>query len=508
MSRRVLTAMGIAAVLMACLPTTATPTVSPTPVRPTATVAQITPTFTPAACVPDAAYVADVTIPDGTPVEPGGSFTKTWRVRVEADCGGPFAAELIFDGGAEMGGPPAVPVSMPSEGGEVDVSVPLTAPMEPGTYRAYWRLRTQEGLIFGPRLFVEIVVPSPTETPTAPPPSQPVLAVLDARKDVWLFMADGEPYPSPISDPHLLPAWPEEGPTQAMGDTLYYVAEGSIWSVSLDGAVREVYRLSESVIAVDSFLISPDGWRLALATQEWVEGGIAPALSVYRLESEAAVHVEPPDPDTDHAFAAVAWTPEGDLIYAHTPWGIGGYILFGGYLSLHRWDGTTSHILFDPAAGYSFCIYALSLDQTLVAHSCNPPSPPNQQMKIYNLESLTETVLPAMADQGQMGAAHFSASNRWLAYSIARGEPDREAGSVVVVPSDVSAAPEVIYHVEGGHVVVRSWVGEDWLLVERYMGGEAHRWDHRDLLLIARDGSEVRLLASDARFLGVLSPEE
>ncbi|HHS98406.1 MAG TPA: hypothetical protein ENK08_11050, partial [Chloroflexi bacterium] len=151
MSRRMLVTLGIAAVLMACLPTTATPTPSPPPISPTATISTGGITPTPTVCVPDAAYVADVTIPDGTMMDPGTSFVKTWRVRVEEDCGGPFMAELIFDGGTDMGGPPSVPVTMPAEGNEVDVSVQLAAPQEPGTYRSYWRFRTQEGLVFGPR---------------------------------------------------------------------------------------------------------------------------------------------------------------------------------------------------------------------------------------------------------------------------------------------------------------------------------------------------------------------
>jgi len=501
MSRRAVWLLIVAGITMACLPTVGTPTPTPTVELPSPTpTAEISPT--PSVCIPQAAYVADITIPDGTPVDPGVSFTKTWRVRVDEDCGGPFPAELIYDGGADLNGPPTTPVTMPAEGGEVDVSVQLIAPQEPSTYRAYWRFRTQEGIIFGPRLYVEIVVPSPTVTPTVVPAPQPALAMLWAQKDAWLFTLEGTPYPSPIVDPDDLPAFPEEGPAQAMGDTLYYLSGGSIWSASLDGTVEEVFALPESTSHVQGFLISPDHRWLALALEERMESGIAPTLTVIPLDGGLPVAVEPATAETDHAYMPLAWTPEGDLIYAHTPWGIGGYILFGGYLSLHRWDGSTSHVLFDPTATYSFCIYTLSPDRTLVAHSCNPPSPPNLQMKIYNLRTLTEVVIPMMADQGQMGAAYFSPSGQWLAYSAARGDPDREAGSVVIVPSDGSTSPDVIYHTEGGYVAVRGWVDEDWLVVQRHTG----MGEHWDLLLMSRDGDTVRLLASDAYFLGVLQP--
>jgi hypothetical protein len=45
-------------------------------------------------------------------------------------------------------------------------------------------------------------------------------------------------------------------------------------------------------------------------------------------------------------------------------------------------------------------------------------------------------------------------------------------------------------------------VDEEWLLVERFTGTGS------DLLLMKRDGGSIRLLVSDATFLGVLWPAE
>lgn len=45
-----------------------------------------TPTKQAEACTPDSEYVADITIPDGTLVKPGDSFTKTWRIRNDGTC--------------------------------------------------------------------------------------------------------------------------------------------------------------------------------------------------------------------------------------------------------------------------------------------------------------------------------------------------------------------------------------------------------------------------------------
>lgn len=148
---------------------TATPTLTPTPTAthtPTSTFTPTpTPTFTPT-CIPRAIYIEDVTIPDGTEVEAGEVFTKTWRLEVLQDCGGPFSAVMIHDKGPHMGSPPTRPVRMPAQGEQLDVSVMLTAPTPPGTYETYWLFNTSRGERFGPHLFVAIVVPTPTPTPT------------------------------------------------------------------------------------------------------------------------------------------------------------------------------------------------------------------------------------------------------------------------------------------------------------------------------------------------------
>lgn len=506
MDRRAVLAlvMLVMLVALACLPTGGTPTTTPaaeTP-SPSATPLPSIPMPSPSVCVPQADYVADVSIPDGTLFDPGEDFAKTWRVRVTEDCGGPFAAQVVYDGGADLKSPPTVPVTMPAQGGEVDVSVSLVAPAEPGTYKAYWRFRTLEGLLFGPRLYVEIVVPEPI-TPT-PPSSGLAIAIAGGREDAWLLTLEGDPYPSPITDPMSLPALPEKGGpgVQVMGDTLYYLSGNGIWSASLGGETHQIYIPTGLTGEIEGFALSSDRRWLGLAMVDFAVGGVGPFIVVVPLPDGSPIVVEQPGADTDRAYMPLAWTPDGKLLYAHTPWGIGGYILFGGFLDIYRWEPGLNRPVFAPSEEYSFCVLALSSDQTLVAHRCNPPQPQNPQMKIYNLRTDTEVSIVGVADQNQMGAAHFSPSSQRLAYSVARGDPDNEAGSVVIVPSDGSISPNVIYHTEGGYAAAQGWVDEEWLLVERFTGTGS------DLLLMKRDGGSIRLLASDATFLGVLWPAE
>ena len=97
-----------------------------------------------------AKFVADVTIPDGVPVEPGFPFKKTWRLKNIGTCTWTRAYSLVFVGGEQMGGLSAVnfPNDVPP-GTTVDISVDLTAPTNPGVYRGYWQLRNPSGGLFG-----------------------------------------------------------------------------------------------------------------------------------------------------------------------------------------------------------------------------------------------------------------------------------------------------------------------------------------------------------------------
>jgi hypothetical protein len=105
--------------------------------------------------------VSDVTIPDDTVLDPGESFEKTWRVENSGTCAWGPETELVYESGARMGGPDSVSVGAVAVGAEVDVSVNLEAPTEPGTYRGDWELEAADGTRFGPGLYVRIVVPEP-----------------------------------------------------------------------------------------------------------------------------------------------------------------------------------------------------------------------------------------------------------------------------------------------------------------------------------------------------------
>lgn len=131
----------------------------------------IPPTETPQPC--DAAgFIQDVTIPDGTKMTPGQTFTKTWRLRNNGACTWNTSYAIVFVGGDALGAPAAV--NLPGNVAPfatVDVSVTMRAPMTPGKYISNWKLRNSTGVVFGILgdhpfyVQIEVIAVTPTYTP-------------------------------------------------------------------------------------------------------------------------------------------------------------------------------------------------------------------------------------------------------------------------------------------------------------------------------------------------------
>jgi hypothetical protein len=130
------------------LPPTFTPTATNTLI-PTATWTA-SPTVDPRPC--DAAsFVADVTIPDGTVMTPGTSFTKIWRIRNVGICNWTNQYSLVFTSGERMDSSfreYALPGTV-RPGETIDLEIDFVAPSISGNYRSNWMLRNASGRNFG-----------------------------------------------------------------------------------------------------------------------------------------------------------------------------------------------------------------------------------------------------------------------------------------------------------------------------------------------------------------------
>jgi hypothetical protein len=103
-------------------------------------------------------FVSDVTIPDNTQMDPGETFTKTWKVQNSGSCAWEAGSKFQNTGGVGMGASTLTLPSSVASGATFDLSVPMTAPGTSGTARSNWRMSTATGQFFGDEVYVQIVV--------------------------------------------------------------------------------------------------------------------------------------------------------------------------------------------------------------------------------------------------------------------------------------------------------------------------------------------------------------
>jgi hypothetical protein len=97
-----------------------------------------------------AAFVSDVTYPDGTNVSLGSPFTKIWRLKNVGTCTWNTSYAFVFVNGERFGAPAAVSMTTNVGPGQtVDLAVNLTAPSQSGRFRGYWQLRNASNVLFG-----------------------------------------------------------------------------------------------------------------------------------------------------------------------------------------------------------------------------------------------------------------------------------------------------------------------------------------------------------------------
>jgi hypothetical protein len=110
-------------------------------------------------CINNLAYISDLTLPDGTFVNPGESLDKRWQVENTGTCNWEEGYTLRLITGPEMGGVPEHHLYPARAGTEAVIRIIYTAPAEPGIYRSAWQAYDPNGQAFGDPIFIEIIVP-------------------------------------------------------------------------------------------------------------------------------------------------------------------------------------------------------------------------------------------------------------------------------------------------------------------------------------------------------------
>ncbi|MDX1993688.1 MAG: NBR1-Ig-like domain-containing protein [bacterium] len=111
-------------------------------------------------------YIADVTIPDDTPISAGTTFSKTWRVENNGTAAWGPGFSFVFVKGTSMAAVNRIPLPPAAPGTQVEITISLTAPTRTGTHFCDWRFQDDKGNVFGEIIYTRInVIPS-----AAPPP--------------------------------------------------------------------------------------------------------------------------------------------------------------------------------------------------------------------------------------------------------------------------------------------------------------------------------------------------
>jgi hypothetical protein len=159
-------------------------------------------------------FVEDLSVPDDTVFSPGEEFVKSWRLRNNGTCPWNTDYTVQFVSGELMAAEESVPLPGSVAVSEtLDISIPMIAPLEIGSYRGNWQLAGPDGEPFGidgnveDAFWLSIMVeegatPSPTASPNSGSiggvvwddfciNSNPGRGCVESAESAGVFIADG-----------------------------------------------------------------------------------------------------------------------------------------------------------------------------------------------------------------------------------------------------------------------------------------------------------------------------
>ncbi len=278
------------------------------------------------------------------------------------------------------------------------------------------------------------------------------------------------------------------GQSQMVGEALYYFANSEQKVIAVNkGAAVKLNFIPKNISL--TFAVSPDGKKIAWSFDNFANQNPGSELWVAGIDGSGAKKVAGIDPASNSKWLVLhpyKWLADGRLLYTQNPTGIGGYILFYGFGGMYVYDPANSakptQALVDagqPNAGM-LCLKEISPDLKSIVTECGTKT--QGQLSLKEISSGKLTPIPVVADQGIAGSALYSPSGAWLAYAVARSEPDNETGQVIIVPA-AGGEPKVIASFGKGYVHVVDWINEDTLVLESYQSETPTLW------VIQRDSS-------------------
>jgi len=147
---------------------------------------------------PKAEFVRDLNLPHRSEVAPGQTLIKTWQVKNTGDAPWPEGTKLCFlRGDRQLSAEEEFDVPQAQPGETVEVSAVVNTGTSAGRTTAYFRLADKNRDMFGPRVWVDLVVVPPTQPPSqsspAPAAQAPAAMAVDSAPSAVL------PAPPPFS---------------------------------------------------------------------------------------------------------------------------------------------------------------------------------------------------------------------------------------------------------------------------------------------------------------------
>lgn len=124
--------------------------------------------------VDDLRYLADGDPLDGTTFSTGQKFSKSWTIRNSGTRDWGPGYRLVFEKGFNLGDQNEVPLPALKPGQDGSVTVSMTAPSTPGSYRSQWKAKAPDGTLFGTSVSTQINAAAPTVSTPKPPPNVPL----------------------------------------------------------------------------------------------------------------------------------------------------------------------------------------------------------------------------------------------------------------------------------------------------------------------------------------------
>ncbi len=283
--------------------------------------------------------------------------------------------------------------------------------------------------------------------------------------------------------------------TSVFRDGLAYsrFEDGTVTVITATGRRTLDFIRSEHPI---SARISPDGTQVAWSYQFWDESTPSSEIWIANLDGSNARKIDEISAEENRERWLILhphrWLPDGRLLYATQPTGIGGYILYGD------WNGMR---LYDPSDGSITVLVSddewLGLSLSSVSNDLSMAAISGNGIRVRRLGSSVEVLLPPTAGLTTCGDGEFSPSDEWLAYACGRNNPEDEAGQVLLAPVDGSLAPQVLFNDPANAPHVMGWIDENTLVIQTFS-----RFEYAgEIWRVQRDGTRLTRL-TEGIFIG------